>query len=137
MADFSVTEVSLVGAGATQTGRAIKVTNCDKVSYSFVITASAGSLAGTLALTGTNDDSRAFDSSLTLPALTTASLITAVPGTITLVSTSVLTLAAVTAGTYEVTVAYSAFPKWVRPVWTFGSGGGTLTTQVTIAGWST
>lgn len=136
MADFLVTEVSLVGVGATQTGRAIKLANCDKLSISFIISASAGSLNGNLVLTGTNDDTRALDGSVTLPTLTTGSVITALPGTIALTANA-LTFTNATASTYEISMNFSSFPKWVRPVWTFTSGGGTMTTQVTIAGWST
>ena len=56
MADFSVSEVSLVGTGATQTGRAVKVTNCDKVSMTLVITTSAATLVGTLTLKGVSKE---------------------------------------------------------------------------------
>jgi hypothetical protein len=136
MADFSVTEIALIGNGATQTGRAIKVANCDKLSISFTLTASAGSLTtSTLALTGTNDDTRALDGSVTLPALTTGAAITALQSGVTYASNAI-TFTTAAAGTYEVTVTYSSFPKWVRPVWTFGSGGGTITSQVTVAAWS-
>lgn len=136
MADFLVTQVALVGVGATQTGSSVRVANCDKVSISFLITASAGSLNGTLVLTGTNDDARAIDAAAVLPTLTGGTLISAVPGTITFASNAI-TLTNVASGTNEVTVAYSAFPKWVRPVFTFTSGGGTMVTQVTVAAWST
>lgn len=136
MADFSVTQVALVGTGATQTGSAVKVTNCDKLSISFVITASAGSLNGTLVLTGTNDDARAIDGSAVLPTLTTGALIATGAGTITY-ATNAITLTNTAAGSYEAIVNYSSFPKWVRPVFTFGSGGGTMVTQVTISAWST
>jgi hypothetical protein len=135
MSDFAVTEIALINNGATQVGRAIKVANCDKLTISFQLTCSAGSLAGTLALTGTNDDARAIDATQTLPALTTGSAITALPATVTYASNAI-TFTTTGAGTYEVSVSFSSFPKWVRPVWTFGSGGGTITSQVTVAAWS-
>lgn len=137
MADFSNTSVVLVGSGATQTGTAFKTTNCDKLSVSYILTASAGSLSTTsFVLTGTNDDARAIDGTTVLPTLTTSTLISAVPGTIGLTAGVVLFTAAA-AGSYEIIVNYSAVPKWVRPVFTFGTGGGTVTTQVTISAWST
>jgi len=136
MSDFLVTSVSLIGAGATQTGTPVKVSNCDKLTYSFIISASAGSLNGTLVLTGTNDDSRAIDGTLTLPTLTTGSAITALPSGVTYASNAI-TLTNVASGTYEICVSHSSFPKWVRPVFTFTSGGGTMTTQVTVSAWST
>lgn len=138
MADFLVTQVSLVGTGAAQTGIPVKVSNCDKLSMSFIITHSANITAATLTLTGTNDDARAIDSSTVWPTLTTGSLISAVPANVALTS-NVLTwgASAVTAGTYEIVLNYSSFPKYVKPVWGAVTGGGTMVTQVTISAWST
>lgn len=136
MADFSVSEIALVGVGATQQGRSIKVTNCDKVLMTLVITTSAATLVGTLTLTGTNDNDRALDGAASLPVLTTGTAISALPANITFASNAI-TFASPAAATHEITVSYSSFPKWVRPVFTFTSGGGTITDQVTIAGWST
>jgi len=139
MADFSVSEVSLVGTGATQTGRAVKMTNCDKVVLSFIVTIGSALTTGpsTLVLGGTNDDARAIDSSATLPTLTTSSAISALPANVTLTAGVLSFATTVATGTHEICIAYSAVPKFVRPVWTLGGGGGTMTTQVTIAGWST
>lgn len=137
MADFLVTEVSLLGVGASQVGRGIKVANCDKVSMSFAISNSSTITTGSkLVLTGTNDDARALDFSTTLPTLTTGSVITALPAGIALTANE-LVFTSVAAGTYEISMSFSSFPKWIRPVWTLVGGGGTMTTQVTIAGWST
>jgi hypothetical protein len=136
MADFSVSEVALEGVGATQTGRAVKVTNCDKVLMTIVITTSAINLVGTLTLTGTNDADRALDTSVALPVLTGGTAITALPSGITFASNAV-TFATGAAATAEITVAYSAFTRFVRPVFTFTSGGGTISNKVTISGWST
>ena len=136
MADFAVSEVALIGTGATQNGRSIKVNNCDKVLMTIVITTSAINLVGTLTLTGTNDPDRALDTTTTLPVLTSGAAITALPSGITFASNAV-TFATGAIGTAEITVAYSAFTRFVRPVFTFTSGGGVISNQVTIAGWST
>lgn len=139
MSDFLVTQTALVGAGATQAGISVKVVNCDKLSYSFIVSIGSALTTGpsTLVLTGTNDDSRAIDGTLTLPTLTTSTAITALPANVTLTAGVLSFATAVATGTYEICVSYSAFPKYVRPVWTLGGGGGTMTTQVTISGWST
>lgn len=139
MSDFLVTQTALVGVGATQAGVSVKVVNCDKLSYSFIVSIGSSLTTGpsTLVLTGTNDDSRALDGTLTLPTLTTSAAITALPANVTLTAGVLSFATAVATGTYEICVAYSAFPKYVKPVWTLGGGGGTMTTQVTISGWST
>lgn len=136
MADFLVTEVALVGTGATQIGRSIRVANCDKVTLSCVVSVTAATLQATLALTGTNDNDRALDNAAVLPALTTGALVSAVPGTVTYAGNAI-TFNNLGIGTQEVVVSYSGFPKWVRPIWTFASGGGTVSVQATIGAWST
>lgn len=136
MADFSVTQVALLGAGATQTGTAVKVSNCDKLSISFAITNSATITTNSkLVLTGTNDDARAIDGSSVLPTLTTGTVISVLPSGVALTANE-LVFTSVVAGTYEIAISFSSFPKWVRPVWTLVGGGGTMTTQVTVAAWS-
>lgn len=137
MSDFLVTEPALLATGATQIGRSIKVANCDKVTLSVTVTVTAATLQATLSLTGTSDNERALDTTAVLPVLTTGTLITAVPGTVTLPGTGLLTFNNLGIGTQEIIISYSAFPKWVRPIWTFTSGGGTVAVSATIAAWST
>ena len=123
-------------AALAQIGRTFRVINCDALTIAVVATVSAATLQATLALTGTNDDGRAFDTSAVLPALTSGALITAVPGTVTFTG-GLLTFNNLGIGTQEIILDYTGFTKWVRPVWTFTSGGGAVSVQATLAAWST
>jgi hypothetical protein len=136
--DILMTELALVGTGATQIGRTLSVPKVDRLTMGVVVSVTAATLQATLALTGTNDNVRAFDTSQVLPALTSGVLITAVPGTVTLAATGLLTFNNLGIGTQDVTIAFTGgFTKWIRPVWTFTSGGGTVSVQATVCAWST
>lgn len=134
--DLLMTELVLVGTGATQIGRTIRPVGADECTMGVVVTVTAATLQATLALTGTDDDSRAFDTGAILPALTSGTLISVVPGTVTLAGTGLLTFNNLGIGTQEVLITYSALTKWVRPVWTFTSGGGSVSVNATVAAWS-
>ena len=129
MSDFAVTEIALIGNGATQVGRAIKVANCDKLSLSFTLTCSAGSLTtSTLGLGGTNDDARAIDGSVVLPLLTTGSALTALQSGVTYAANAI-TFTAAAAGTYEVSITYTAFSgSGFAPCGLSARAAGTITT---------
>jgi hypothetical protein len=136
--DVLLTELVLSGSSGTQIGRTVRVPSCDSVVLSVVATVTAATLQATLGLTGTNDDARAFDTGAVLPALTSAALISVVPGTVTFsTTTGLLTFNNLGIGTQEIVIDYTGFTKWVRPVWTFTSGGGVVSVAATIAAWST
>ena len=137
--DIALTELALIATSGTQIGRPIRVANCDELSVSFTVSVSAGTLQATFALTGTDDDSRAFDYGAVLPALTTGT-ISVLPSGVTYSSTTgLVTFNNPSAGTIEVVITYgsSNFTKYVRPLWTYTSGGGTVAVQATIAAWTT
>lgn len=136
--DFLVQETPvLLAASATQIGRTVKLSNCDKVTLSIVATVSAATLQATIGLTGTNDEARAADGVTTLPAVIGA-LISVVPGTVTYsTTTGLLTFNNLGIGTQEIVINYANFPRWARPVYTFTSGGGTVSISASIGAWST
>lgn len=136
--DFLVgTFPALNASSATQIGRTIKLSNCDKVTLSVTVTVTAATLQATLALTGTNDEARAADGVTSLPAIRGA-LISDVPLTVTYsTTTGLLTFNNLDIGTQEVVLSFANFPRWARPVWTFTSGGGTVAVSAYVGGWST
>lgn len=125
----------LSGSSADVVGQTVQVSGCDKLQLTVTLTVSANTLQGTLTLTGTGNPATALDPSSTLPVLTTGALITAAPSGITFASNAI-TFNNPAIGTYEVTVAYSSFPAWVRPVYDYTSGGGTVDVSAVLSAWS-
>jgi len=134
--DILVSEVALIAASGTQIGRPIRVAGCDELSVSLVVSVTANTLQATFALGGSNDDVRAADYGATLPALTTGTTSTLLTGVTYSGTTGLVTFNNPAIGTYEVVITYSAFPRTVRPLWTFTSGGGTVSAAATICAWS-
>lgn len=128
--------ISFSASNANVTGQTIELSSCSALSLTVLVSVSAATLVGSVQLTATNDDARAYDLTSTLPALTNGVAITPLPANITLEATGLLTFASPAIGTHEITIAYPAFPKWVRPRYVFGSGGGTVDARVTVAAWS-
>lgn len=136
--DFTIVEYPLLtGASATQIGRTVRLANCDKVTLSVVVTVTAATLQATLGFAGTNDEARAADGVSAIPTISSAALISVVPGTVTLPATGLLTFNNLGIGTQEVVINYTNFPRYARPVWTFTSGGGTVSVSVSVGAWST
>jgi len=125
----------LAGSNADTAGLTVQVSNCDKLTLTLALSVTAATLQGTVTLNGTSDPVTALDPTSALPVLTTGALITAAPSGITFASNAI-TLNNPAIGTYEVTVAYSSFPAWVRAVYDFTSGGGTVDLRATIGAWS-
>ena len=79
----------------------------------------------------------ALDPSSTLPTLNTGKIISVAPTEIAYSDTTgLLSYASPGVGTHEVTLAFASFPKWVRPVYDFTSGGGTVDLRAVIGAWS-
>lgn len=135
--DYLVQEVALIGSAGTQIGRTINMANCDKVSVSLVVTTTAATLVGTFGVGGTDDDSRAADEAIALVAVAGGST-SVLPANITYSSaTGLVTFASPAAATHEVVMTFTSFPKYFRPLFTYTSGGGTVSVTATVAGWST
>lgn len=138
MADI-VKNQQLLGAGsADASGYTVQVSQCNKLTMSVFVTVTAATLVGTVALTGTNDDARALDiTPLSLPTLATGKELSVLPTGFTFTpTTGLLAVSSPAIGTYEVILSYSDFPKWIRPVYDFTSGGGTVSVSATVSAWS-
>lgn len=126
------TEQLIVGASTTSLiGRYTEASNCEKLTMTLVFIASAGTLAATVSLGSTNDDPLVSS----FPALTNGDAIAGLTTGITYAA-GVITVASPAAGTYEVTVSYPSFAKWVRPSYVYTSGGGTVDLKVIVSAWS-
>jgi hypothetical protein len=135
MTDIFKNQTVLGASNADASGITVQVSNCDKLTLTVALSVTAATLQGTITLKGTSDPVTALDPTSTLPVLTTGALITAAPSGITFASNAI-TLNNPAIGTYEVTVAYSSFPAWVRPVYDYTSGGGTVDVRATLGAWS-
>lgn len=137
--DIQFTEQAIQSASGTTIGRPIRVAGCDRLSVSFTVSVTAATLQGSLSLGGSGDDTRAQDYGAALPALTSGTN-SALPTGITYSGTTGLfTLNNPSIGTSEFVITYTAgtFPRFVRPLYTFVSGGGTVAVSCTVAAWST
>jgi hypothetical protein len=135
MTDIFKSQPVLAGSDADVSGLTVQVSNCDKLTLTITLSVTAATLQATIALTGTSDPVTALEPTSTLPVLTTGALITAAPSGITFASNAI-TLNNPAIGTYEVTIAYSSFPAWVRAVYDYTSGGGTVDVRATLGAWS-
>lgn len=135
MTDIFKNQTLLAASSADATGLTVQVSNCDKLTLTVTAVVTVATLQATIVLTGTSDPNVALDPSSTLPVLTTGALISAAPSGITFASNAI-TFNNPAIGTHEVTVAYSSFPAWVRPVQDYTSGGGDVDTRVVIGAWS-
>lgn len=135
MTDIFKSQPVLGASTADTSGLTVQVSNCDKLTLTLALSVTANTLQATVTLTGTSDPVTALDPTSTLPVLTTGALITAAPSGITFASNAI-TLNNPGVGTWEVTVAYSSFPAWVRAVYDYTSGGGTVDARATIGAWS-
>ena|ERR1700755_828117 len=136
--DILISELALQASSGTQIGRPIRVAGCDEMSVSFTVSVSAATLQATFGLTGTDDDTRALDYGAVLPALTTGTTSALPTGATYSGTTGLITFNNLGIGTSEFVITFgNNFTKYVRPLWTFTSGGGTVSVSATIAAWST
>lgn len=134
--DILVQETAIAGSSGTTIGRTIRVAGCDECSVSVSVTVTAATLQGTMIIAGTNDDARASDGVVTLPALTSGTN-SVLPSGITF-SGGTFTFNNPGIGTSEFVVTFATtFPKYLRPSWVFTSGGGTVSVSATVCAWST
>ena len=137
MTDILKSQTVLVASTANVSGQTIQVSNCQSLTLTVTASVDAATLVAALRLTGTNDDASALDPSSILPTLNTGEIITVAPTEITYTAaTGVLAYASPEVGTHEVTLAFTRFPKWVRPVFDYDSGGGAVDVRVVIGSWS-
>lgn len=125
-------ELLISGASTANTsGRYIEVSNCDFLTATLVVTVSANTLVANVSLGTTNDnpDISAF------PVLSNGVAITALPTGFT-VTAGVLAIASPAVGTYEVTLSYPRFGKWIRAAYNYTSGGGSVDAKVIASAWS-
>ena len=137
MTDILKSQTVLVASTNDTTGQTVQVSNCQSLTLTITAAVSAATLSATVRLCGTNDDTLALNPSSTLPTLNTGAAITVAPAEIVYDdATGLLTFTNPAIGTHEVTLAFSSFPKWVRPVYDYTSGGGTVDLRVVIGAWS-
>lgn len=121
----------LVGAGAASAnGDWLQMARGDAWSATIRVSASAATLAATMKFQATDFDAKS-GSEATFTGWTAAS---ALATGITLAN-GVWTFASPSAGTYEILLVSYTMPRWLRAVWTYTSGGGTVTADVSISGW--
>lgn len=136
--DILISELALQASSGSQIGRPIRIVGCDELSISFTVSVSAATLQATFGLTGSNDDTRALDYAAILPALITGTTSALPSGATYSAATGLVTFNNLGIGTSEVVMTFgNGFTKYVRPFWTFTSGGGTVSVSATLAAWST
>jgi hypothetical protein len=134
--DFLVQEVALLGSSGTQIGRTIKIANCSHVSVGLVVTVTAATLQATFGMGGTNDENRAADQAIALPIVNSGTASVLASGITFSSTTGLLTFNNLGIGTTEAVLTFTSFPRYARPLWTFTSGGGTVSVAATICAWS-
>lgn len=130
----SKTEILLAGAStADLSGRYVEVANCDFLTVTTVVNVSANTLVASVAIGGSNDNPDVS----TFPILSNGTLITVAPTGWTFTpATGLLTAASPAIGTFEMTVSYARFPRWIRAFYDYTSGGGTVDAKVIATAWS-
>ena len=131
----SKTEILLAGASTLEgaVGRYVEVANCDFLTVTTVVNVSANTLVASVAIGGSNDDPLVSS----FPILSNGILITVAPTGWTFTpETGLLTAASPAIGTYEMTVSYARFPRWIKAFYDYTSGGGTVDAKVIATAWS-
>lgn len=136
MTDLLKSQPILIASSADVVGAPIQVSNCQSLSVTVRVVASAATLAATVAIGGTNLDPFS-EPAPTFPALLTGKVIAGGSTEVDFEpTTGVLTIANAPIGLSEVTIAFTEFPKWIRASYDYASGGGTVDLQVVLAAWS-
>lgn len=123
-------------SGANVVGESVDCSGFTHMIIWIKVTASAGSLAGVVTLAATVDGT----DNATCPALLVAGNVTPLftaPGTFTLGTDAIYTLAAVAAGTYNVALRVSNPPQYLVPRISGITGGGTVSFAVYAYGFNT
>jgi hypothetical protein len=121
----------LVGAAsATVSGDWLNIAKSDFFSVTLRATASAATLAATFKLQGTDFGTKS-GSEATLINFTLASVL----ATNVTYAAGVVTFASPLAATYEVVLVALGCPRFVRGVWTYTSGGGTVAADAALSCW--
>lgn len=137
MTDILKSQTVLVASTSDVTGQTVQVSSCSRLTMTVTVVVTEATLAAEVVLCGTNSDALALDPSSSVPVLNTGKIITVAPAEITYTAaTGVLAVANAPVGKHEVTLAFSDFPKWVRPVYDYDAGGGAVDVRVTIGAWS-
>ena len=127
------TETLIAAGSASSSGRYTQISSCDMLTMTVVLSVSAATLQGTIALGCTNDDPEVS----AFPAMTGGTAITAMPTGFTYSSsTGLITLNNPSVGISEMTVSYTQFTKWIRASYTYTSGGGSVDLKVITSAWS-
>lgn len=137
MSDILKSQIVLSASTTDVSGQTVQVSGCYALTLTATVVVTAATLSAAIKLTGTNDDATALDPSTVLPTIVGGQLITTAPAEITYTAnTGVLAFANPPIGTHEVTLAFPNFPKWIRPVYDYTSGGGTVDVRVIVGAWS-
>jgi len=137
MSDILKSQIVLTASNVDVSGQTVQVSGCHALTLTATLSVTAATLAAVIRLTGTNDDATALDPSSVLPTIVGGQLITVSPAEITYTAnTGVLAIANAPIGTHEVTLSFPNFPKWIRPVYDYTSGGGTVDVRVIVGAWS-
>lgn len=133
MTDFLKTQQLLASGAADKIGYYMQVSNCSVLTMTAVVSVDATLLVSSFALGGTNDDPLVS----AFPVLATGKLVTVAPaGFVFTPATGLLVSSTPAVGTHEITIAYTEFPQWVRPIFDFTSGGGVVDVKVIVSAWS-
>lgn len=121
----------LVGAASTTvSGEWLNVGKCRMYSVTLRVTASAATLAATFKLQGSDFGAKS-GSEVTFIGFASASTL---PANVTYAA-GVVTFASPAAATHEVILTSLVAPRFLRGVWTFTSGGGTVAADAALSCW--
>jgi hypothetical protein len=127
----------LSASTADISGQTIQVSNTAVLTLTVTVVVSANTLDADLWLTGTNDANSAIDPTSVLPILATGKAITVLPSGFAFTpATGILAISTPAIGTYEMTLAFSEFPAFVRTVYSYDAGGGDVDVRAVIGAWS-